>query len=113
VLIDALGVRVPACNIASDARTELNVAGQRIAVVAHRRGAFSGSTARAALGAASALALDNERLRAATLHDLATRRQARALLIELGDREREQIERNLHDGAQQGLIGTMLAVAAA
>lgn len=110
VLIDALGVRVPAGNIAADARTELNVAGQRVAVVAHRHGAFSGSTARAALGAASALALDNERLRAATLHDLASRRRARAQLIELGDREREQIERNLHDGAQQGLIGTMLAV---
>ena len=110
VLIDALGVRVAAGNIASDGRTELSVAGRGVAVLAHRRDAFSGSTARAALGAASALALDNERLRAATLYDLASRREASAQLIALGDREREQIEHNLHDGAQQGLIGTMLAV---
>jgi len=110
VLIDALGVRVPAGSIASDGHTELSVAGRGVAVLAHRRDAFSGSTARAALGAASALALDNERLRAATLYDLASRRHASARLIELGDSEREQIEHNLHDGAQQGLLGTMLAL---
>jgi signal transduction histidine kinase len=109
VLIDAFGVRAPAGNTAHE-HTELSVAGQGVAVLAHRRDAFSGSTARAALGAASALALDNERLRAATLYDLANRREASATLIELGDREREQIEHNLHDGAQQGLIGTMLAL---
>jgi signal transduction histidine kinase len=110
VLIDPHGERVPAGGIASDVHTELSVAGRGVAVLAHRRDAFSGSTARAALGPASALALDNERLRAATLYDLASRRHASARLIELGDSEREQIEHNLHDGAQQGLLGTMLAL---
>ena len=110
VLVDTLGVPVAAGAIEADERTELSVAGHGVAVVAHRRGAFSAGALRAVLGAASTLALDNERLRAAALYDLASRRETSVKLIELGDREREQIEHNLHDGAQQSLLGVALAL---
>ena len=110
LLVDAFGVPVAAGAIEADEHTELSVAGQGVAVVAHRRGAFSAGTLHAVLGAASTLALDNERLRAAALYDLASRRETSVKLIELGDREREQIEHNLHDGAQQGLLGAALAL---
>jgi signal transduction histidine kinase len=110
LLIDTLGVPVAAGAVEADDHTDLSVAGQGVAVVSHRRGAFLGTALRAALGPASTLALDSERLRAATLYDLASRREASAKLIELGDREREQIEHNLHDGAQQGLLGSALAL---
>jgi signal transduction histidine kinase len=110
VLVDTLGVPVAQGDIDADEHTELSIAGHGVAVVAHRRGAFPTGTLHAALGAASTLALDNERLRAAALYDLASRREASVRLIELGDREREQIEHNLHDGAQQSLLGVALAL---
>jgi len=110
VLVDTLGVPVAPRNIEADEHTDLSVADQVVAVVAHRRGAFSTGALHAVFGAASTLALDNERLRAAALYDLASRRQASVRLIELGDREREQIEHNLHDGAQQSLLGVALAL---
>jgi signal transduction histidine kinase len=110
VLVDTLGLPVAPGDIEADEHTDLSVAGRGVAVVAHRRGAFSAGALHAVLGAASTLALDNERLRAAALYDLASRREASVRLIELGDREREQIEHNLHDGAQQGLLGVALAL---
>jgi signal transduction histidine kinase len=110
VLVDTLGVPVAQGDTEADEHTDLSVAGHGVAVVAHRRGAFSAGVLHAVLGAASTLALDNERLRAAALYDLASRRETSVKLIELGDREREQIEHNLHDGAQQSLLGVALAL---
>jgi signal transduction histidine kinase len=46
-------------------------------------------------------------------HELVRQRAAAAKLIEVGDAERTRIERNLHDGAQQGLIATGLALSIA
>jgi signal transduction histidine kinase len=60
--------------------------------------------------AAAGLALDNERLKAdlrARLDDL---RESRARIVEAGDRERRRVERNLHDGAQQRLMGVAMVV---
>ena len=58
----------------------------------------------AALGPALLLALDNERLRAEGLAQLADLRASRARVVEAGDAERRQLERNLHDGAQQRML---------
>lgn len=62
---------------------------------------------RAAVDAA-ALAFDNERLRADLRAEVAELRASRARILEAVDVERGRTERNLHDGAQQRLIGTAL-----
>ncbi len=56
------------------------------------------------LGSAALTALDNERLRAAVLDRLADLQESRARIVELGDAERQRLERDLHDGAQQRLL---------
>ena len=56
------------------------------------------------LGAAALAAVDNERLRAAVLSQIAELRSSRVRIVELGDAERRRLERDLHDGAQQRLL---------
>ena len=63
-----------------------------------------------AVAAAARLALENSRLQAdlrARLHEI---RESRVRLVTATDDERRRIERNLHDGAQQTLLGLRLAV---
>jgi signal transduction histidine kinase len=59
---------------------------------------------RAAVDAAS-LALDNERLKAQLRAELLEVQASRSRIIGAGDRELQRVERNLHDGAQQRLVG--------
>lgn len=61
----------------------------------------------AALDAAS-LAIDNERLKAQLRAELLEARASRSRIIDAGDRELQRVERNLHDGAQQRLVGLAL-----
>ena len=61
----------------------------------------------AAVDAAS-LALDNERLKAQLRAELLEVRASRSRIIDAGDRELQRLERNLHDGAQQRLVGLAL-----
>jgi signal transduction histidine kinase len=110
LLIDARGREVGLSHAPEHAHTEIRIAGETVAVIDHRAGSVAASALSTALGPAAALALDNERLRAATLHELARRRAAASKLIEVSDAERTRIERNLHDGAQQGLVATGLAL---
>lgn len=62
---------------------------------------------RAAVDAAS-LALDNERLKAQLRAELLKVQASRTRIIDAGDRELQRLERNLHDGAQQRLVGLAL-----
>ena len=57
-----------------------------------------------AIGAAVRLALENERLQAEMLAHLDQLRASRVRIVETGDAERRQLERDLHDGAQQRLL---------
>ena len=57
-----------------------------------------------AIGAAVRLALENERLQAEMLAHLDQLRASRIRIVETGDAERRQLERDLHDGAQQRLL---------
>jgi signal transduction histidine kinase len=57
-----------------------------------------------ALGSAARLAVENEALRAETLAQLHELRASRTRVVEVGDAERQRLERNLHDGAQQRLL---------
>ena len=58
-----------------------------------------------AAGSAARLALENERLHAELRAQLAELRDSRARIVRAGDEERRRLERDLHDGAQQRLLG--------
>jgi signal transduction histidine kinase len=61
-----------------------------------------------AVSAAAALALENEQLNAELLVQLEEVRGSRARILEAGMMERQRLERNLHDGAQQRLVALSL-----
>jgi signal transduction histidine kinase len=56
------------------------------------------------IGSAIRLGLENERLQAELLAQIGDLRASRARIVETADAERRMLERNLHDGAQQGLL---------
>ena len=58
----------------------------------------------AAVGAATAMALENARLHAEVRAQLEEVRASRARIVGSADAERRRIERDLHDGAQQRLL---------
>jgi len=63
-----------------------------------------------AAGAAARFALENERLQAELRLQLGEARSSRARIVRAGDEERRRLERDLHDGAQQRLLGLGLAL---
>src|SRR5262249_4532872 len=63
-----------------------------------------------AAAAAARLALENARLNAELRAQLAEVRASRVRILAAGDEERRRIERDLHDGAQQRLLATRLAL---
>jgi signal transduction histidine kinase len=80
-----------------------------VAVVGHAV-RVNGDHLRHALGPALSLALANEQLRAGSLAELAELRRSRARVVQRASLERRRLERNLHDGAQQGLVALSLQV---
>ena len=62
------------------------------------------------VAAATRFALENERLRAELRAQLAETRASRARIVAAADAERRRLERNLHDGAQQRLLGLGIAL---
>jgi signal transduction histidine kinase len=60
------------------------------------------------VGAAAALALQNERLDAELRAKLEELRASRERMLRIGLEERRRLERNLHDGAQQRLVSLAL-----
>jgi signal transduction histidine kinase len=67
----------------------------------------------AAAVAAAAMTLDNVRLTAQVRAQLAEVDASRARLVEAAEQERRRIERDLHDGAQQQLLGLGMSLQAA
>ena len=61
-----------------------------------------------AVGAAAAIALENEHLHAESQAQMEELRASRERLVAAGDSERRRLERNLHDGAQQRLVALSL-----
>ena len=58
--------------------------------------------------AAAAITLENQRLHAESHVQLAELKASRERIVAAGDAERRRLERNLHDGAQQRLVGIAL-----
>jgi signal transduction histidine kinase len=63
-----------------------------------------------ATGSAAALALQNQRLEAELRANVEELRASRARIVETSDRARRELERNLHDGAQQHLVSMALTL---
>jgi len=61
-----------------------------------------------AVDAAAGIALENARLQAELRARLQELQGSRARVLEAGQRERQRLERNLHDGAQQRLVALSL-----
>ena len=61
-----------------------------------------------AVAAAAGIALENARLQAELRARLQELRGSRVRVLEAGQRERQRLERNLHDGAQQRLVALSL-----
>ena len=78
--------------------------GECIAVVLVDRAASSSHDIGREIGSAARLAVDNERLRAQSLAQLAALRSSRLRIVEAADATRRRLERDLHDGAQQRLL---------
>ena len=63
-----------------------------------------------AVGAAAALALENERLDAELRAKIGELRSSRERMLRIGLEERRRLERDLHDGAQQRLVSMALNI---
>jgi signal transduction histidine kinase len=90
--------------------TALKHNGQRLAALVHDPALLDDPELLDAVGAAASLALENARLQAELRAQLAEVRASRARIVEAGDAERRRLERDLHDGAQQRLLGIRLAL---
>lgn len=84
--------------------------GAPIAAIVHDPVLLRSPERLATAAAAAGLALDNERLQAELRAQVVDVQASRARIVEAGDRERRRVERNLHDGAQQRLVGVALTV---
>ena len=90
--------------------TPLVRGGRTVAVLRHRVGLLDDPGLAREVAAAARLALENERLHAEVLAQLEDLRAAQARIVTAGDTERRRLERDLHDGAQQRLVGLSLAL---
>jgi signal transduction histidine kinase len=63
-----------------------------------------------AIGAAAAMAIENERLDAELRAKVAELRDSRSRMLRIGLEERRRLERDLHDGAQQRLVSMALGM---
>jgi signal transduction histidine kinase len=93
---------------ASRATTLIDRDGARLAALLHDPALKDEPELLAAVGAAAGIALENGRLQAEQKAHLEELRGSRARVIEAGQLERQRLERNLHDGAQQRLIALAL-----
>jgi signal transduction histidine kinase len=90
--------------------TEVERDGRRIAAIVHEPTLLGDPEHVRAVGAAAALALENERLEAELRAKVQELRTSRSAMVEVGLRERRRLERDLHDGAQQRLVSIALTL---
>jgi signal transduction histidine kinase len=90
--------------------TELRHGDTVVAALAHRRGLLDDPELVRELTAMARLALATERLRAETQVRIEDLHASRARIVAIGDAERRRLERDLHDGLQQGLVTLTLSI---
>jgi signal transduction histidine kinase len=84
--------------------------GHRLAAMVHDPALLDDPALVESVSAAASLALENARLQAELRAQLNEVRASRARILRAGDAERRRVERDLHDGAQQRLLGIRLAL---
>jgi signal transduction histidine kinase len=107
-LVDANGKAVDVAE--GSAQTPLAREGRTIALLLHRPGLLDDPAVIEEVATATRLALDNERLHAEVLARIEDLRASRTRIVAAGEAERRRLERDLHDGAQQRLLGLSLAL---
>jgi signal transduction histidine kinase len=90
--------------------TRVRVAGEDVLAVVHRRGLLDDPTLLAELVSTARLALEHDRLHAACRGRLEQLRASRARIVAEADERRRELERDLHDGAQQRLVAVALSL---
>ncbi len=95
---------------AADGRavTLIDRGGARVAALTHDASLEDERELLEAVSAAAGIALESARLHAELAARLDELRGSRVRLIEAGQKERQRLERNLHDGAQQRLVALSL-----
>jgi signal transduction histidine kinase len=93
-----------------DEATQLVSGNLVVGALVHRPGLLDDPALREELSSAARLAFDHERLQAAARRQLADLRASRARVVAAGDAERRRLERDLHDGAQQRLVGLAISL---
>jgi signal transduction histidine kinase len=89
---------------------EVTLVGDKLAAIIHDPVLLDQPALLEAAGSAARFALENERLQAELRGQLAELRDSRARIVRAGDEERRRLERDLHDGAQQRLLGLGMAL---
>ncbi len=107
---DARGRPVDPAPVDGRSATPLVREGRPVAVILHRSDLLDNPELIEEVTSAARLALENERLQAEARAQLEDLRSSRTRIIEAGDAERRRLERDLHDGAQQRLVGLSLAL---
>jgi hypothetical protein len=108
--VDAEGRVVELPPSGGRASTSLRRGTTELATLIHRPGILKSSAEVDDLIASVQLGLENERLTAEDLAQLADLRSSGVRIIAAGDAERRRIERDLHDGAQQSLVALLLSL---
>jgi signal transduction histidine kinase len=105
--LDGKAVELP--EVSSErATTLIDLDGARVAALVHDAALNDEHELLDAVTAAAAIALENGRLHAELRARLEELRGSRARIVEAGQEERQRLERNLHDGAQQRLVALSL-----
>src|SRR4029079_15344622 len=84
--------------------------GDHLAAIVHDPVFYDQPAMLEAAGSAARFALKNERLQAELRTQLAELRESRARIARAADDERRRVERDLHDGAPQRLLGIGIAL---
>jgi signal transduction histidine kinase len=90
--------------------TRVRARGEEVLAVIHRPGLLDDPTLLSELVTTARLALEHEGLHAARRARLEELRASRARLVAAADAKRRELERDLHDGAQQRLVAIALAI---
>lgn len=105
--MDARGQRLELAGLAADRlATPVEASdGGHLALIVHDRALADEQELIEAVVAAAHLALENARLQAALALQLEEVQASRVRIVAAADAERRRVERDLHDGAQQHLVG--------
>ncbi len=108
--IDELGHPTTLATVPGVALTAIERRGEPIAALVHDPVLLSEPQRLHAAIWAAADMIDTAWVNAELRSQLLDERASRIRIVEAGDRDRRRVERNLHDGAQQRLVGTALTL---